>query len=66
MTVVVQKKGLNLYLRLDPGTLLLEEGFSRDMRGRGHWGTGDLELWVPDKASLKKALPLIISAYEAS
>lgn len=64
VTVTVQKKGLCLYLKLDPSTVTIEDGFTRDMRGKGHWGTGDLEVWVTDKTSLKKAQPLIERAYE--
>ncbi len=64
MTVCVLKSGLTLYLHLDPDTVTIEEGFARDVRRIGHWGTGDLELWVKDKASLVKALPLVARAYE--
>ncbi|WP_329307144.1 hypothetical protein OG322_27615 [Streptomyces sp. NBC_01260] len=35
-----------VYLRLDPDSVELEEGFTRDMRGIGHLGTGDLEVWA--------------------
>ena len=55
VSVVVQKKGLTLYLKLNPDTVELVEGFTRDVRHIGHWGTGDLEVWVTDKVSLKKA-----------
>jgi predicted transport protein len=66
VTAVVQKKGLSLYLRTDPESMQIEEGFTRDMRGKGHWGTGDLEVWITDKVSLKKAEPLIVRAYEGT
>ncbi|MFZ4240837.1 hypothetical protein ACOZGD_37455 [Streptomyces murinus] len=33
-----------VYLRLDPDTVTLEDGFTRDMHGIGHLGTGDLEV----------------------
>lgn len=55
-----------VYLRLDPGTVVLEEGFTRDMRGIGHLGTGDLEVRVHDAATLEQAAPLIRRAYEAA
>ncbi|WP_257132608.1 MULTISPECIES: hypothetical protein [unclassified Streptomyces] len=54
------------YLRLDPGTVELEEGFTRDMRGIGHLGTGDLEVRVVSAADLEKAAPLIRRAFEAA
>jgi predicted transport protein len=64
VTVAVQRKGMYVYLRLDPSTVALEDGFSRDVTRIGHWGTGNLEIWINDKESLKKAQPLIVRAYE--
>ncbi|QHC26773.1 hypothetical protein GR130_08425 [Streptomyces sp. GS7] len=55
-----------LYLRVDPDTVELEEGFSRDMRGIGHLGTGDLEVRIASAADLEKAGPLIRRAFEAA
>ncbi|KOV12400.1 hypothetical protein ADK60_31775 [Streptomyces sp. XY431] len=54
------------YLRLDPDTVELEEGFTRDMRGIGHLGTGDLEVRIASAADLKKAGPLIERAVQAA
>ncbi|WP_416486100.1 hypothetical protein, partial [Streptomyces sp. CL12] len=48
-----------VYLRLDPDSVELEEGFTRDMRGIGHLGTGDLEVRIVSAADLEKAAPLI-------
>lgn len=39
-------RNLLVYLKLDPGTVELREGFSRDVTNIGHFGTGDLELRV--------------------
>ncbi|MFD9400318.1 DUF5655 domain-containing protein [Streptomyces sp. NPDC060011] len=55
-----------VYLRLDPDTVALEEGFSRNMRGIGHLGTGDLEVRISSAADLEKAGPLIRWAFEAA
>ncbi|WP_260640685.1 DUF5655 domain-containing protein [Streptomyces angustmyceticus] len=55
-----------VYLRLDPDTVELEEGFTRDMRGIGHLGTGDLEVRLASAAGLEKAAPLIRRAFEAA
>lgn len=55
-----------VYLRLDPDTVTLEEGFTRDMRGIGHLGTGDLEIRIGSAADLEKARPLIRGALEAA
>ena len=54
-----------VYLRLDPDTVQLEEGFSRDMRGVGHLGTGDLEVRISSASTFNKAEPLIRRALEA-
>jgi len=64
VSVTVLKKGLCLYMKVDPKTVTLEEGFTRDVTKIGHWGTGDLEVWVTDKESLRKAVPLIQRSYE--
>ena len=50
-------------LKLDPDTVVLEDGFSRDVREIGHWGTGDLELTVRTLADLVKAKPLLERSY---
>ena len=55
-----------VYLRLDPDTVELEEGFSRDMRGIGHLGTGDLEVRIASATDLERAAPLIRRAFEAA
>ncbi|MEU9294849.1 DUF5655 domain-containing protein [Streptomyces sp. NPDC048266] len=55
-----------VYLRLDPDSVVLEEGFTRDMRAVGHLGTGDLEVRLASAADLEKAAPLIRRAFEAA
>jgi predicted transport protein len=55
---------LFLTVRLNPETVDLEEGFTRDVRKIGHWGTGDLEIFIRDAKDLEKAKPLIERAYE--
>ncbi|MFF5962828.1 DUF5655 domain-containing protein [Streptomyces collinus] len=55
-----------VYLKVDPDTVELDEGFSRDMRGIGHLGTGDLEVRIASAADLEKAGPLIRRAFEAA
>ncbi|MFH8515779.1 DUF5655 domain-containing protein [Streptomyces gelaticus] len=55
-----------VYLRIDPESVVLEEGFTRDMRGIGHLGTGDLEVRLASAADLEKAAPLIRRAFEAA
>jgi len=54
------------YLKVDPDTLELAEGFSRDVRDLGHFGTGDLELTLKNHDDLERAKPLFLRSYEAS
>ena len=61
-----QAKKLLVYLRVDPVSLVLEEGFTRDVRKIGHFGTGDLEVVITDPAQFEKAKPLFEIAYQAS
>ena len=61
---------IRIYLKVDPDTVDLieglEEGFTRDVRNVGHFGTGDLEVTIKDHADLERAKPLILQSYEAS
>lgn len=65
-SVVVLKNEILVFLKVNPTTVSLEDGFSRDMRKIGHWGTGDLRLTIKDRGSLKKAEPLLLQSYEES
>ncbi|MFT4090767.1 MAG: DUF5655 domain-containing protein [Asticcacaulis sp.] len=53
-----------VFLRVDPKTVILEDGFSRDVSEIGHYGTGDLELSLMKASDLEKAMPLIKRSYE--
>ncbi|GAA2996482.1 DUF5655 domain-containing protein [Streptomyces lactacystinicus] len=55
-----------VYLRVDPESVTLEEGFTRDVRGIGHLGTGDLEVRIRSAADLERAAPLIQKAFDAA
>lgn len=55
---------LVLYLKLNPDSVALEPGFTRDMRAVGHYGTGDVEVILSSLDDLRKAEPLIQRAYE--
>jgi predicted transport protein len=62
-TVTVQKSNLYVYVKLDPTTMKLEEGFTRDVRSIGHWGTGDLEIAIRSMADFERAKPLLQQAH---
>lgn len=68
VTVEVKSGGnfLICYLKLNPDTVKLEEGFIRDVRNVGHWGTGDLEVVLRSQKDLQKALPLLQASYEGA
>lgn len=56
-TVIVRTK-------LDPDIIILEEGFTRDTRNIGHYGTGDLEITIKSSEDFEKAKPLLDQAYD--
>lgn len=62
--VEVNMKQILLFLRLDPDTIELEKGFSLDMRGVGHFGTGDLKTIIRNSKDFEKAKMLIDKAFE--
>lgn len=61
-----QKGTLLIYLKLCPDEIELQEGFSRDVRNIGHFGTGDLEFTVRTREELERVLPFIEMSYAAS
>ena len=58
-----QASKLLVYVRVDPGSVELANGFTRDMRGIGHFGTGDLEITLAGPTDLERAKPLLDRAY---
>jgi len=57
---------IRLYLKVDPSSVALAEGFTRDVRNVGHFGTGDLEVTLKNHDDFERAKDLIIQSYEAS
>ena len=64
--VVPRKKAITVYLKVDPNTVNLDAGFSRDVRAIGHYGTGDLEVTIQSQEDLERAASLLQRSYEAS
>lgn len=62
--LLTNSNGLLMWLPLNPDEVVLEKGFSRDVRGIGHHGTGDLELTIRNLDDLNKAKPLIQKSFE--
>lgn len=59
-----QDPHIRMWLKLDPETVTLEDGFTRDVRKIGHWGTGDLEVILRSATDLEKAKSLIERCYQ--
>lgn len=55
---------LLVFVRVNPDNVVLETGFTRDVREIGHFGTGDLEITIQSKADFEKAKPLFDAAYQ--
>jgi len=63
------KTQLNLircYLKINPDSTDLIDGFTRDVRNIGHYGTGDLEVTINNQDDFERAKSLILRSYEAS
>jgi predicted transport protein len=61
-----QSRALLVYLKVVPDAIELQFGFSRDVRGIGHFGTGSLELRLKDADDLAMAEALLFASYEVS
>ena len=59
-----QIRTILLYVKLNPENISLEDGFTRDVRKIGHFGTGDLEITIKNLEQFEKAKPIIIKSYE--
>lgn len=61
-----QIRHLKVFVKVDPDSIQLEPGFTRDVRNIGHFGTGDLEIIITDAATLEKAKPLMERSYDGA
>jgi len=57
---------LLVYVKVDPESIQLEEGFTRDVRRIGHYGTGDLEITIKSTHDISKARELLQMSYDNS
>ncbi|UFZ01861.1 DUF5655 domain-containing protein [Bradyrhizobium ontarionense] len=55
-----------MFVKVDPSSVTLEPGFTRDVSNLGHFGTGDLEITLTKPEDLERAMPLIKLSYENS
>lgn len=64
LEVYPQVAVITAYLKLDPDTVPIEQGFTRDVRSIGHFGTGDLEVSMRTQSDFERAQALFQHAYE--
>lgn len=61
-----QSNSILVYLKVDPTTITLEQGFTRNVTNIGHYGTGDLEIRINNDEDLEKAKHFIEKSYDIS
>ena len=54
-----------IFVKLDIASIVLEEGFTRDVREIGHYGTGNVEIRIRNETDFERAKPLMRMAYGA-
>lgn len=59
-----RKSKILVHLALNPRSVKLVPGFTRDMRRTGHYGTGDLQVIISGERDFERAKPLMEKAYE--
>lgn len=60
--IVVQSKGLKIYVNLKSGDLLDAKKLARDVSNVGHWGNGSYEIKMSDSEDLEYILSLLKQA----
>ncbi|WP_435598268.1 DUF5655 domain-containing protein [Streptomyces anulatus] len=61
-----QRSKLLVYLKVDPAAVDLIPGFTRDVSGLGHHGTGDLEVQLRTPRDVERAQELFRASYAAA
>ena len=64
--VHTRTRSLTVYTKIDPDTVDLEDGFTRDVRNIGHPGTGNLEITIKSENDFDKAKPLLERSYASA
>ncbi|MEO8067578.1 MAG: DUF5655 domain-containing protein [Flavobacteriales bacterium] len=59
-------KKIKMFVKVDPKSVRLEDGFTRDVTKLGHYGTGDLEITIRSMEDLERAKPFVLKSYEQS
>lgn len=64
--IVPRNKKIYLFLNLNPDEEEIIEGFTKDMRNIGHWGTGNFQVTVTNHEDFEKAKALIEKSYSSN
>jgi len=64
--VRVQSKFVIVYVKVPPTPENVIEGFTRDVKATGHFGTGDLEITLRNLDDFERAKPLLNQSYQSS
>jgi len=64
--VQVSKNAITAWVKVSPDTVTLEPGVTRDVRKKGHLGTGDFEITMRTPPDFVKVRELFVRSYEAS
>ncbi|MGW3009569.1 transporter [Streptomyces sp. NPDC001219] len=64
--LIPQQAKVLVYLKVDPETVDLVPGFTRNVTGLGHHGTGDLEVQLRTERDLERAQDLFRLSYAAA
>lgn len=59
-----QAQKIVVFIKVDPDSVKLENGFTRDVRKIGHFGTGDLEITIKSDQDFERAKSYIVQSYE--
>ncbi len=57
---------IRAFVKVNPDTITVEQGFTRDVRTIGHRSTGDLEITIRNDEDFERAKPFLLKSYEAS
>lgn len=64
--VELHTREMLVFVKVNLDTVQLQDGFTRDVRKIGHWGTGDLEIRIRTDDDLERAKSLILKSYESN
>ncbi|WP_058301055.1 DUF5655 domain-containing protein [Gorillibacterium timonense] len=57
---------ITVYAKVNPDSIEIEPGFTRDVRKIGHYGTGELEITINNDEQIEKAKTYLLKSYESS